>query len=211
MASCTAVALIREALFRPSTDMDADFNQRTQSSAGIGASQHAVQRAVAAANQAVFGINRADGIREGQGMGTTLAGAYLPAWGTEGVIFHVGDCRVYLFRDERLIALTQDHSLYQDWQRSGQAGPAPKKSIVLRAVGPWANVEVEMQPYQPHSGDLLLICSDGLTDMVSHEELERYLINSGGTTLDTRCTELIDLANDNGGTDNITAVLVFIC
>ncbi len=202
VASRTVVTVMRDTLHEQLSDspVPADDTSAT--------SRHAIRLAVAAANENVFKLNQARAIKQGQGMGATLAGVYLPPSATDGIVFHVGDCRVYLWRGQRLQALTQDHSLYQKWRSSGQDGPAPNKNVVLRAVGPWDRIEVETQTYLPHSDDLLLICSDGLTDMVSHAALEQALRNSAGDALKTRCADLVELANANGGHDNITAMLV---
>ncbi len=108
-------------------------------------------------------------------MGTTLTAAYLEE--TSLAIAHVGDSRAYLFRDGSLQRLTRDHSLVDELVRRGklteeQAAEHPQRSIITRALGPEPEVEVDTWTYPVRAGDVLLLCSDGLTSMVSEEEVE---------------------------------------
>jgi protein phosphatase len=141
-------------------------------------------------------------------MGTTLTAAYL----TDGTlaIAHVGDSRAYLLRDRRLTRLTQDHSLVDELVRQGklteaQAAEHPQRSIITRALGPEPQVEVDTFSYPMQAGDVLLLCSDGLTSMVSEERVSDVLV--AASTLEEAAQRLIDEANDAGGRDNITVVL----
>jgi protein phosphatase len=141
-------------------------------------------------------------------MGTTLTAAYLDD--SELAIAHVGDSRAYLFRDGSLKRLTQDHSLVDELVRRGklteeQAAEHPQRSIITRALGPEPTVEVDTWTYPVRAGDVLLLCSDGLTSMVSEERVEEVL--AGATALEKAAGQLIDEANAAGGRDNITVVL----
>jgi protein phosphatase len=145
---------------------------------------------------------------ERAGMGTTLTAAYLDD--SELAIAHVGDSRAYLFRDGSLKRLTQDHSLVDELVRRGklteeQAAEHPQRSIITRALGPEPTVEVDTWTYPVRPGDVLLLCSDGLTSMVSEERVEEIL--GGSSELDAVAQQLIDEANGAGGRDNITVVL----
>jgi PPM family protein phosphatase len=158
------------------------------------------------ANHKIYECARAEHGREG--MGTTLTAAYLDE--TELAIAHVGDSRAYLFRDGELTRLTRDHSLVDELVRQGklteeQAAGHPQRSIITRALGPEPDVEVDTFSYPVHAGDVLLLCSDGLTSMVSEERVAEILGSS--QTLDEAGTRLIDAANEAGGRDNITVVL----
>jgi protein phosphatase len=159
------------------------------------------------ANRRIFDI--ASTQRERAGMGTTLTAAYLDE--SQLAIAHVGDSRAYLFRDGALTRLTQDHSLVDELVRRGklteeEAAEHPQRSIITRALGPEPDVDVDTWTYQVQAGDLLLLCSDGLTSMVSEERVTEILARSQG--LESAAQALINEANRAGGRDNITVVLV---
>jgi serine/threonine protein phosphatase PrpC len=159
------------------------------------------------ANRRIYDI--ASTQRERAGMGTTLTAAYLD--GSQLAIAHVGDSRAYLFRDGSLTRLTQDHSLVDELVRRGklteeEAAEHPQRSIITRALGPEPDVDVDTWTYPVRAGDLLLLCSDGLTSMVSEERVAEIL--AGSQALDSVAQALIDEANQAGGRDNITVVLV---
>jgi serine/threonine protein phosphatase PrpC len=145
---------------------------------------------------------------ERAGMGTTLTAAYLD--GDDLAIAHVGDSRAYLFRDDALTRLTQDHSLVDELVRRGklteeQAAEHPQRSIITRALGPEPQVEVDTWMYPLREGDVILLCSDGLTSMVSEELVATVLARS--ESLEAAAQGLIDEANGAGGRDNITVVM----
>jgi PPM family protein phosphatase len=142
------------------------------------------------------------------GMGTTLTAAYV---GNDEVAFaHVGDSRAYRFRDGKLEQLTNDHSLVGELVRRGklteeQAEEHPQRSVITRALGPEAAVEVDSFSKDARPGDVFLLCSDGLTSMVPVKTMEDILRESD--SLDDAARRLVDAANENGGRDNITVVL----
>jgi PPM family protein phosphatase len=142
------------------------------------------------------------------GMGTTLTAAYVDE---DAVSFgHVGDSRAYLFRDARLQQLTNDHSLVGEMVRRGkltaeQAEEHPQRSIITRALGPEPAVEVDHMTTYARDGDVFLLCSDGLTSMLSDEQIGRTLIDA--PDLRAAGHALIDAANAAGGRDNITVIL----
>lgn len=159
------------------------------------------------ANRRIFEI--ASTQRERAGMGTTLTAAYLDD--SQLVIAHVGDSRAYLFRDGSLKRLTQDHSLVDELVRRGklteeEAAEHPQRSIITRALGPEPDVEVDTWTYPVRAGDVVLLCSDGLTSMISEERVGDILARSG--ELEDAAQALINEANQAGGRDNITVVLV---
>jgi protein phosphatase len=134
------------------------------------------------------------------GMGTTVVAAYFSANNQRVYIAHVGDSRCYRLRRKELTQLTTDHTL-------GAAGIQGKTSSVLsRAVGVEPEVEVDMQTEAPMPGDIYLLCSDGLSRMVSGEEIQSTLVST--PDLDEATRVLTDLANRGGGRDNITVILV---
>ena len=143
-----------------------------------------------------------------RGMGTTLTAATLT--GDEVSLAHVGDSRAYLLREGELEQITRDHSLVAELERSGQitaeaAEHHPQRSIITRALGPEPDVEVDTYTVTGRDGDLFLICSDGLTSMVSDGELSSILRAAG--SLQDAADSLVRAANQSGGKDNITVVL----
>ena len=158
------------------------------------------------ANQQIYERSRAD--RGRAGMGTTLTAAYVDD--THVAIAHVGDSRAYLFRDGTLQRLTQDHSLVDELVRRGklteeQAAEHPQRSIITRALGPEPDVEVDTWTYPARAGDVVLLCSDGLTSMISEDRVKATLAEH--ENLDDAADALIREANEAGGRDNITVVL----
>lgn len=164
--------------------------------------------AVGHGNLKVFQENAAQGFPEGVGMGTTIVGARLLRPADHIGVFHVGDSRLYRWRDGELAQLTRDHTLYQDWLDHGRQGVAPRRNIILRALGPWPMVEVEVALHRVYSGDVYLACTDGLSGMVEDSAIAAALgALDDGATLDRVCDELIEMANAAGGDDNITVLL----
>jgi protein phosphatase len=161
---------------------------------------------VKAANSEIY--RKAQEDSEHAGMGTTFTGALVT--GREVAIGHVGDSRMYRYRDGELERLTQDHSLVEEFVRQGKLTPEeaevhPQRSIITRALGPEPDVQVDTFTYPGRDGDVYLICSDGLTGMISEDAIAEILRAS--SSLDDAAKLLIDAANENGGRDNITVVL----
>ncbi|MEW5705628.1 MAG: Stp1/IreP family PP2C-type Ser/Thr phosphatase [Actinomycetota bacterium] len=143
------------------------------------------------------------------GMGTTLTAAFLH--GEKLYIGHVGDSRIYLLRDGKLKKLTNDHSLVAQMVESGQLKPEeaevhPHKSIITRAIGSEADVEVDILIEDVMDNDRFLLCTDGLTTMLTDDEIAEVLRDIDD--LNSACRELVDWANDRGGNDNITVILL---
>ncbi|MHB1539632.1 MAG: Stp1/IreP family PP2C-type Ser/Thr phosphatase, partial [Solirubrobacteraceae bacterium] len=143
------------------------------------------------------------------GMGTTLTAVYV---GAEDVtVAHVGDSRAYCLREGALLRLTDDHSLVDELIRQGRLTPEeaeehPQRSIITRALGPEASVEVDTRCFTARAGDVYMLCSDGLTSMVGERELER-IMRSRHQLRDVG-EALIAAANAAGGRDNVTVVLL---
>ena len=158
------------------------------------------------ANRRIYDLAVADESR--RGMGTTLTLAKLH--GDEVSLAHVGDSRAYRMRGGELEQLTRDHSLVAELERSGQITPEaaehhPQRSIITRALGPEPDVEVDTYTLTGREGDLFLICSDGLTSMISDDEVGSILRSAG--SLDEAADALVRAANQSGGKDNITEIL----
>src|SRR5437588_10766654 len=171
-----------------------------------GSAEERLADRVRAANQRIYERAREEHGRAG--MGTTLTAAYVDD--ARLAIAHVGDSRAYLFRDGSLKRLTQDHSLVDELVRRGklteeQAAEHPQRSIITRALGPEPEVEVDTYTVPVRRGDVLLLCSDGLTSMINEERIAQVL--GAAKSLDEAADHLIDEANAAGGRDNITVVL----
>jgi PPM family protein phosphatase len=158
------------------------------------------------ANQRIH--ERATADAERAGMGTTLTAAYV---GDGEVSFaHVGDSRAYRMRDGKLEQLTNDHSLVGELVRRGKLTPQqaeehPQRSVITRALGPEASVQIDSFSIRAQPGDVFLLCSDGLTSMVTVDTVQDILREAD--SLDAAAHRLIDAANEAGGRDNITVIL----
>ncbi len=163
---------------------------------------------VAATNEAIY--RAAQTQPQYAGMGTTLVTALF--YDNKVTIAHIGDSRVYRLRGDDLKAITRDHSLLQEQIESGlisleEARFSHNKNLVTRALGVDPAVKTEMHDYQVRPGDVYLICSDGLNDMVDDSEIALTL-RTFSDQLDVAATQLIRMANDNGGRDNVSVILV---
>lgn len=144
-----------------------------------------------------------------RGMGTTVVASLID--GDLASIAHVGDSRAYLIRDGQMARVTNDHSWVYEQVQAGmlteaEAEKHPLRNVITRALGGALTVVPEASEYQVRPGDRLLLCSDGLTGMVSEEEILRIVTEHEDPQ--EACRALIDYANDRGGYDNVTAVIV---
>ncbi len=145
-----------------------------------------------------------------RGMGTTWVGLYAVEDGV--YVAHVGDSRCYRFRANKLEALTEDHSLLNDYIKMKRLTPEeienfPHKNVIVRALGMKDTVKVDTRFEVPEPNDTFLLCSDGLAGPASDEEIEEIMLTSNSDLKETT-SRLIGKANENGGPDNITAILV---
>lgn len=168
-----------------------------------------IQRAIETANQRIHEMAQQD--RELEGMGTTVVAFVLDA-DHHGTVAHVGDSRAYRHRQGRLEALTADHSVVAEMHSRGlitmdEAAIHPRRNEILRSVGALAKVEVEVAAVDVAPGDQFVLCSDGLTGVVSDEEIAAVVESeTPGMAVDS----LIQMANDRGGPDNITVQVLSI-
>jgi PPM family protein phosphatase len=168
--------------------------------------QAQLTRILREANRRIYELAVKDESR--RGMGTTLTAAKVH--GDEITLAHVGDSRAYVLRRGELEQLTTDHSLVAELERSGQISPEaaehhPQRSIITRALGPEPDVEVDTYTVAGRDGDVFLLCSDGLTSMVSDDEVASILRSVD--SLEDTAEALVRAANQSGGRDNITVVL----
>jgi protein phosphatase len=158
------------------------------------------------ANRRIYEISTSE--HERAGMGTTLTAVYVDDLNL--AVAHVGDSRAYRFRGGELSLLTQDHTLVGELVKRGklteaQAAEHPQRSIITRALGIDPEVEVDTCTYGAHAGDVVLLCSDGLTSMISEERIATVLADE--PDLDAAADRLVNEANEAGGRDNITVIL----
>lgn len=164
-----------------------------------------MDRFVGEMNEAIIAKSLTD--PDYRGMATTLTMAILR--GDAMVIIHIGDSRAYRISAEGIEQLTKDHSLVQVLVDEGkltseEAKHHPRKNVITRALGTDNAVHIDLYKYRVKSGDKVLLCSDGLYNLVEDEDIQKIVTT---TDLESAAKELVDLANANGGTDNITLVI----
>jgi PPM family protein phosphatase len=148
-----------------------------------------------------------------RGMGTTVVGALFNPELRKMYVGHVGDSRAYVVRDGKISQLTRDHSLLNDYLKvmpdlsEDQRSELPK-NVITRALGMQDNVEVDLSAHDSKVGDVYVLCSDGLSGMITDQEILDVITHNDD--LPTACRSLAALANEHGGEDNITAVVVRI-
>ena len=174
-------------------------------------SSESLEDAIREANRRILAASRGD--EKLSGMGTTVVAARFGQKNREPVIevSHVGDSRGYLMRGGELKPITEDHSLVAELVRSGdltraQASEHPQKNLITRALGAEDTVEVDTAVLPVEPDDRFVLCSDGLTDMVSEDELQEILAASSNPEKAARA--LVNAALDAGGADNVTVVII---
>lgn len=205
VASGIATALIssetREAMVRQAP-------HRIDQETGTNAATRMLREIIAKANTSIY--QSANSQPQYAGMGTTLVVALL--CDNQITIAHIGDSRCYRFREQKLEQVTRDHSLLQEQIDSGlltkeAARRSQNKNLVTRALGIEPEVEAEIHTYPVQNGDIYLLCSDGLNDMVDDEDIEMTL-GALGANLQLAADQLVQMANDNGGRDNVSVILI---
>lgn len=166
-----------------------------------------LEQAIGKANHHIYQLNLERNAAIGTGMGTTIAGCWLVAADTM-LIFHVGDSRVYRFRNQKLEGLTKDHSILQEWHNNGCVGEKPGSNVILNAVGPFSETIPEIQLVLVQDSDAFLICSDGLTDMVENKDIEEILYGLEAGRIGDYSQNLLAFALQQGGKDNVSIILV---
>lgn len=196
----TIVNLVREAVAREDL-------RKPDAASGLNRASIILRDAILRANRIIYQTARTQPHCEG--MGTTVVGILF--FNNTASVAHVGDSRAYRLRNARLEQITLDHSLLQELVDRGyytaeEAARATNKNYVTRALGVEQTVEVDVTEYPVHKGDVYMLCSDGLSDMLDDDDVE-VTITTFGTNLDTVGRKLVEQANDAGGKDNISVVL----
>jgi PPM family protein phosphatase len=205
VASGMATSLIADGLMEEWRPAEVDRMRREDAKA---LAERLIREQVARANSAIFTTSQNN--PECAGMGTTLVVCHF--YDDFVTVAHIGDSRLYRLRGDTMEQITRDHSLLQEQLDSGLITPeeaklSQNKNLVTRALGIDPSVETEVHTYDAEPDDVYLLCSDGLSDMVEDEEIRMTLV-----TLKTNPTltvqQLVQAANDNGGRDNISAMLI---
>jgi len=210
-ASRMAVEILERELGRPPKEMEAGAAADTQPRA-TGAPLHpvamALRRATVLAAQAIHESAHTD--EQLSGMGTTLTSVLFH--GDHLTVCHVGDSRAYLYRDGRARQITEDHSWIQEQVRAGLVAPDDAlvsrfRNIITRSVGFEPTVEPDVVTLPIETGDCYLLCSDGLSNYLSADEIARVLTAQFYADAGQA---LVDIANDRGGDDNVTCVVIYV-
>ena len=206
VASRMAVEVINSHYLKATEDDDEPFIGEAVESMSDEVNRMA--SAIRLANQVVYETSTSNPSLKG--MGSTVVAVTATEDGNLAVA-HAGDSRVYLIRDGGMFQLTNDHSLVAEQVRAGlitpeEAATSKIRNVITRALGVSPEVEVDMDEQPLEDGDIILLCSDGLTGMVDDDTILSVIEQQ--PSLEKACEELIRLSNENGGKDNITAVLV---
>ncbi len=208
-ASRTTIALLAERVVRDLLLPPFEIEKKGELSTPLDDEQikEILRNAIEDANSTLCQMNQ----RDKSDAGCTLTGFMMV--GDRAFIFNVGDSRTYMLRDEKLYQLTNDHSLVGQLVAGGLIEPEdvythPQRNQIFRSIGDKQNVQVDLFTQQVHPGDILLSCSDGLWEMVRDPQIADILNQAADPQ--AVCAQLIASANENGGEDNVSAVVVFV-
>lgn len=204
VASSLAVNVISRYLM----DNLAQARKLRRNADGISAEARTVLKAVELANGTIYETSR--GRQEFSGMGTTVVVAAFRA--SKLYVAHVGDSRLYRLRENTLSRLTEDHSMVQELLRQGlitpeEARTSSTRNLVTRALGVDATVRPDVQEYSVQTGDVYLLCSDGLNDVLTDGDIQRMLIDYGAN-LEETIQKMVMVVNAKGGPDNVSVVAI---
>ncbi|WP_198266450.1 PP2C family protein-serine/threonine phosphatase [sulfur-oxidizing endosymbiont of Gigantopelta aegis] len=200
VASKMAADTVEQALTQPSqaqpSRSDVEF-----------AEVSAVTAAIEKTNLKICQANTDRGMLKGKGMGTTIVGCWYLPERKMSIIFNVGDSRAYTYHKQSLTQLSTDHSLLQLWKDKCFEGDEPPANVLTKALGPYPEVAPDVSLHPAKKGEKILLCSDGLTTMVSDEQVLDILIKYENSA-ESIPEHLINAANAAGGEDNISVILI---
>ena len=207
VASALAVETIHRALTE-SEDADITAISDASGTSSVGARRLVI--AVQEANARLLTRSRAEA--ELRGMGTTVVALLFDRRADSLAVCHVGDSRAYRIRDARIEQLTEDHTILQQLINEGQIRPeqaraSSQRHVLTQAVGAADLVEPGVRLERPGAGDVFILCTDGVHDAMRAEEMLQIVLDAGAR-LELACNRLIDLANQRGGKDNGTVLIV---
>ncbi|PHS79510.1 MAG: hypothetical protein COB59_01570 [Rhodospirillaceae bacterium] len=199
VASAVAVDAIEEHIldYDPDLDHDLDKDQAFDLVAG----------AVREANARIKKINN-DSNTSGRGMATTIVVALYLLKTSTLVFSHIGDSRLYRLRKGALVPLTKDHSAHQAWLDGGAIGDEPKKNVISHALGLRDTIPISVDSVTSKNGDMYVLCSDGLHDYVTDEEICQVITNSKDQNVKAICESLIEVSKKYGAPDNVTVIVI---
>jgi protein phosphatase len=206
VASRIAVETVEK--FTAATSKDRDITWPFEYDEHLSGNSNRIRTAIRLANLRLLDYIKEK--KEYKGMGTTIVCSILD--GSEASLGHVGDSRIYLLRDGELKQLTRDHSWIDEQLKQGiltpeEARKHPLRNVITRALGSKDDVVVDVMDTKLVPGDLMLLCSDGLTGMLTDQEIRDIVVANPGD-LKAACKALVDSANAHGGDDNVTVILL---
>jgi PPM family protein phosphatase len=202
IASAMATSIIKTALV--------DLFAKQQASTQVISVSEMLEKAVMLANETI--ALAAQERNDCEGMGTTLVcGVFAD---NKIVVGHIGDSRMYRLRDDKFVQITEDHSVLQTQINAGlmtkaEARHSNNRHLVTRALGTYFEVELELEEHAVQIGDVYLLCSDGLTDLVDDDEIKSTIIDANGD-MSLAVKQLLALANGYGGNDNISMLIASV-
>jgi protein phosphatase len=145
------------------------------------------------------------------GMGTTITLAYI--YKSKIFIGHVGDSRAYLVRNNKILQITEDHTLVNELIKNGSITPDeavnhPQRNMITRALGTSSSINMDFYTIEYHKDDILILCSDGLTNMIDENTILEVINQNKEKDMNLICNSLVTLAKENGGRDNITVIVI---
>ena len=205
MASAITVSTVVEVITNKVKNIK---NNDTDNDTGHSAKSQIIHEAISLANKNVHDSSQAHA--QYRGMGTTVVVVLF--YDNRFIVAHVGDSRLYRLRDDELEQITRDHSLVQDlidrdFYTPEQAKNSLNKNLITRAIGIDSQVQIDIQEDVALVNDMYLLCSDGVTDMIEDDLIKSVMIENS-QNLEKATSEIIRLANEHGGKDNISALLV---
>jgi serine/threonine protein phosphatase PrpC len=205
VASEMAVKTVADFFARTKNDEDVTWPYKMDKTKTF--EENRIATGIKLANLRIYETSTSDSSKKG--MGTTIVGIFFH--GDKVYIAHVGDSRIYRVRSGAIEQMTEDHSLLNDYIKMKKLTPEeienfPHKNVIVRALGMKETVQVDVRTEKPQVGDVFLLCSDGLSGMISDDDMLR-IVSENKESLATACEKMIVLGNKNGGTDNITVVL----
>jgi PPM family protein phosphatase len=210
VASDIAVRAVSEFFSLTSADEEQTWPYKEEM--GLKYEENRLVASIKLANRRIFEEAQADSAK--RSMGTTIVSVLFTNSGA--YVGHCGDSRAYRWRTQKIEQLTEDHSVLAEMLKHNQMTKEeqehfPHKNVILRALGMKETVQVDVSRLEPQTNDIYLLCSDGLSGMVRDEDIEKILTaaqQKDPNDLEAACQVLIDTANANGGTDNVTCILI---
>lgn len=207
VASQIAVDTVAE--FYEETSEDQDLTWPYKMEKDLDYEENRLAASIKLANLRIFEKAKGDPSTH-HGMGTTIVATFI----SDGIAYlgHVGDSRIYRLRGEELEQVTDDHSLLNDYIKMKDLSEEeienfPHKNVIVRALGMKETVQVDVNTDEPEIGDMYVLCSDGLSDMLKDDEIRDICVKERDD-LEGCVEKLIDAANDNGGNDNVTIIVI---